>query len=153
MTLGEKFIESQGKPVEVGGKLVHMSFKWFPPAELNVFEISIFNASSIHRHALNLSAKECRLEINDHSMAKAVVWLDAAPPRFSVRLLRKKSRVRPVSVNIWNAWQDKSGIQQAWIGNSGIIIEDDDDLIRLRCSDGGGEINFDSLVVDIRPLN
>ncbi len=55
-------------------------------------------------------------------------------------------------VYFWNGWQTKYGLFSG-LGNSGVVIELVDDCTTiLRCSDGPGEPDFESLVVEITQL-
>ncbi len=150
--LGDRFIEAQGRPIEVGGQLVHMSFEWPVPPTAEALEVSVLKTSAAHRQALNLSTKGVELEINGQAMSKAIVWVDSAPPKFVVKLIRGKGRSKPPSVNFWNSWQNESGTVHAWIGNADILIESTDDSALLKCSDGGGEVDFESLIVSVKIL-
>jgi hypothetical protein len=38
---------------------------------------------------------------------------------------------------------------QAWIGDAGMLIDEEGDRVRLRCSDGVGGISFTDLVVEL----
>ena len=56
-----------------------------------------------------------------------------------------------VFIRVWNAWTF-SDAEQAWTGNSGIIVEEldppegADRRLRMWCSDGLGDATFDDLV-------
>lgn len=60
----------------------------------------------------------------------------------------------PVTLRFWNSWVI-DGVEHAWTGNAGVIIEELDAPIgcdlrqRLWCSDGLGEMDFGDLVAVI----
>jgi hypothetical protein len=59
---------------------------------------------------------------------------------------------KPITLQIWNSWL-LGDAEHAWIGNSGMVVEElsvpDDAAARMRlwCSDGLGDPQFDDLVV------
>jgi len=61
-------------------------------------------------------------------------------------------RQKPVTLQLWNSWL-LGDAEHAWTGNSGIVVESldapDDASARMRlwCSDGLGDPQFDDLVV------
>ncbi len=71
------------------------------------------------------------------------------PPESTVQLRCDSPRRMPLT--IWNTWV-REGTENAWTGNSGIIVEDLEppdgasSRVRLWCSDGLGPPSFDDLV-------
>ena len=61
---------------------------------------------------------------------------------------------RPVTLQVWNSWLIGDA-EHAWTGNSGVVVEEldvpdgADARLRLWCSDGLGDPQFDDLVVVI----
>ncbi len=61
---------------------------------------------------------------------------------------------RPVTLQLWNSWLIGDA-EHAWTGNSGVVVEEldvpegADARLRLWCSDGLGDPQFDDLVVVI----
>lgn len=50
-------------------------------------------------------------------------------------------------INLWNIWKYIDGRVDVWIGNAGLIVEQEDEGIFLfRYSSGIGDIDFDDLV-------
>lgn len=64
----------------------------------------------------------------------------------------QKQKRRPVSLQFWNSWL-VGDAEHAWTGNSGLVVEELDTpeganiRLRLWCSDGLGDPQFDDLVV------
>ncbi|WP_133782172.1 hypothetical protein [Kribbella sp. VKM Ac-2571] len=156
MTLGDWFVRSAGKPIEFDGQTVHMSHEWAVPEDAQGAEVAVVRASPRVRHGINLSARDMTLSINGHLMSKAIVWTDAAPSPFVVEFVPPRSPgalgdVARRRIRVWNSWDDGSGVTHAWVGNAGILIDPQPNkVVRLHCSDGGGEIDFESLVLDIK---
>ncbi len=70
--------------------------------------------------------------------------------RFATELTGSRNRAE--TLQLWNSWSLGQG-QHSWTGNSGIVLEELDAPIgasrrvRLWCSDGLGDPEFDDLVV------
>lgn len=47
----------------------------------------------------------------------------------------------------YNAWIGSHDSLHSWVGNSGLLVDDDGEAVTLRCSDGDGDPSFDDLVV------
>jgi hypothetical protein len=90
------------------------------------------------------------IDVNGEQLENVVFWSDTAPKTIEIAFRSTQAHL-PVTVTIWNAWRDGMGSTQAWIGNSGMLVEQNaDGSTILRCSDGYGEPNFDDLVVSLR---
>lgn len=157
MTLGDRFLKSKGQSIELDGLTVHMSYEKRVSSDVRALEITVVQASSRFRHGISMSAHGAKMRINGQTLQKAIVWTDTAPFPLVVELISRSSanvpEVAARSVRFWNSWDDGSGITHAWIGNAGLLIDrQSESVVRLRCSDGGGEIDFESLVLDIRTL-
>ena len=65
---------------------------------------------------------------------------------------KAKNSTKPAVLQLWNSWL-LGDAEHAWTGNSGIVIEELDppseakSQVRLWCSDGLGDPQFDDLVV------
>lgn len=108
--------------------------------------IDFAHGSPVRPQGLRLKARGGVIELNDQVLEDIVLWHENAPRTIIARLHPKESDV-PMNLRVWNAWRDPAGTMQAWVGNSGIIVEERGDMIVLHCSDGFDEPNFDDLVV------
>jgi hypothetical protein len=146
--LAERFQEAQGEPIEVDGKLVQMMYELPPiqaPAELTV-ELT---TSSSRPQGLRLKVRDGDVVLNDQVLDDVVLWSDTAPPTVTAQL-RPKSARKPMNVRVWNVWRDPAGTMQAWIGDAGLVVEDEQDgSAVLGCSDGFDEPDFDDLRVKL----
>jgi hypothetical protein len=144
--LAERFTAAQGAPIEVDGKLVHMMFE-LPPidgaAELHVE----LETDSARPQAVRLKARGGKLLLNEQLVDDVVLWSDTAPPAVTASL-RPQSSATPMTLRVWNAWRDTAGTMQAWIGDAGMLVEEEGPgVVVLRCSDGFDAPTFDDLIV------
>ncbi|GAA2999540.1 hypothetical protein [Actinokineospora diospyrosa] len=146
--LGELFIESQGEPLEVDGQLVHMAYELPDPVDGDRLRVRFEGVAGPHRQGLVVSASGGKLEVVGQRHPEVVLWTDTTPPEVSLTVHRAKGS-KPLRVMMWNTWVDGMDIEQAWIGNSGIVIDSDGPAVFLRCSNGYGEPSFTDLVVAV----
>ncbi|TCC36937.1 hypothetical protein [Kribbella sindirgiensis] len=157
MTLGDRFLRSDGRPIDVDGNTAHMSYEWAVPPDIQRVDIAVVRASTTVRHGISLSARGVDLRINGRLLSKAIVWIDSAPSPFAVEIVPQRRTAKAANlegnVRIWNSWDDGTGVTHAWIGNAGILIDPQPDgIVRLHCSDGVGGVDFESLVLDIKAI-
>jgi hypothetical protein len=136
-TLADLFQTSRGDPVEWDGRTVHMMYELVGPAADQRLLIRFRQRSPARAQALRIRARGGLVELNGQVLDDVVLWSESAP-----------KAGKPMTVRIWNAWRDPAGTMHAWIGNSGMLIEEPGDgSTVLRCSDGFDDPAFDDLVV------
>ena len=101
-------------------------------------------ARSDRRQALKLAAVNGQLEVNDAAAEIITLWSDTSPD--VVELTVQGARTRRLEV--WNAW-DLGGLETAWLGNAGMIVEPSERYLALHCSDGLGPPSFTDLQVHL----
>jgi hypothetical protein len=145
--LAERFQAAQGAPIEVDGQTAVMVYD-LPPTEAPAPLQIELETSSDRPQGLRLKARGGEIVANDQALDDVVLWTDTAPPQSTAELRPKGSK--PMTVRAWNVWRDEAGTMQAWIGDAGIVVEDDGSgTVTLRCSDGYDEPSFDDLVVKL----
>lgn len=144
--LAELFQASRGKPVDWAGQLVHMMFELTGPTADQELLIQFGQPAPARPQALRIRARGGLVELNGQELDDVVLWSDSAPQTVVIGFRPAKAD-EPMTVRIWNAWRDTAGTMQAWIGNSGMLIEErDNGSTVLKCSDGFDDPNFDDLV-------
>jgi hypothetical protein len=146
--LAELLVASHGQPVKWGDHVVHGFYEISGLAAGARLTIEFLCVVPPLPQSLALSCKGGRLEVNGQDLKEIGLWSDTVPA-LVVAVARPASRKRPLSVQLWNEWRDEDGVVQAWIGNAGMIIEEEEDHMILRCSNGEGEATFDDLVVEV----
>lgn len=152
--LSERFEEAQGGPIELDGHSVHAMYE-FPAIEQPATLRVRLRSSSERPQGLHLKARQGSVLINEQELDDIVLWTDTAPPEV-VATLRPSGGRKPMNLRAWNAWRDDRDVVQAWIGDAGMLVEDDGDgRVTLRCSDGYNRPSFDDLVVELelQPLD
>ena len=94
------------------------------------------------RQALKLAAVNGQLEVNEAAAEIITLWSDTSTD--VVELTVQGARTRRLEV--WNAW-DLGGLETAWLGNAGMIVEPSERYLALHCSDGLGPPSFTDLQV------
>lgn len=140
-----------GEPIEVDGKLVRMMFE-LPPIHAAA-ELTIELATlSCRPQGVRLKVRDGNVVLNDQVLDDVVLWSDTAPPTVTAQL-RPRSNRKPLNLRVWNVWRDAAGTMQAWIGDAGLVVEDEQDgSAILGCSDGIAEPSFDDLRVKLTLL-
>lgn len=147
--LAELFEAAKGAPVELNGKLVRMMYELTGLTEGHALRIAFTKVNGARPQALRMKARGGRLDVNGQLLDDVVLWTDSAPSPAIVTL--RPMANQPMSVRMWNAWRDPAGSMQAWIGNSGIVVDEGPSgRVVLRCSDGFDDPTFDDLVVEVQ---
>jgi hypothetical protein len=145
--LAQRFQAAKGAPIDVDGQTAQMMYELSPveaPAELRV----TLETSSSRPQGLRLKARGGEIVVKDQALEDVVLWTDTAPPETVAELRPKGSK--PLGVRMWNVWRDDAGTMQAWIGDAGIVVDDEGSgEVTLRCSDGYDEPSFDDLRVKL----
>lgn len=96
------------------------------------------------RQALKLAAVNGHLEVNDAAAEIITLWSDTSPDVVELIVLGARTR----GLEVWNAW-DLGGLETAWLGNAGMIVEPSERYLALHCSDGLGPPSFTDLQVHL----
>lgn len=96
------------------------------------------------RQALKLAAVNGLLEANEAVSEVISLWSDTSPTEVELTVLGAQVR----RLEVWNAW-DLGGLETAWLGNAGMIVETDERHLALHCSDGLGPPSFTDLQIHL----
>ena len=96
------------------------------------------------RQALKLAAVNGLLEVNEAVSEVISLWSDTSPTEVELTVLGAQVR----RLEVWNAW-DLGGLETAWLGNAGMIVETDERHLALHCSDGLGPPSFTDLQIHL----
>ena len=94
------------------------------------------------RQALKLAVVSGLLEVNEATAEVVSLWSDTSPAEVELTVLGGQAR----RLEVWNAW-DLGGLESAWLGNAGMIVEQGERHLALDCSDGLGPPSFTDLQV------
>jgi hypothetical protein len=143
--LADELAVAQGGPITWRGQLVHSVAEIM--AGTGVMHIRFLRASPSRRQALSLRSIAGTMTVAGHTENRLILWSDTAPSEVLVRL-DPTPPDGPMTLRCWNSWES-GGVTHAWIGNAGMVVERDEGVVTLRCSDGHDEVSFDDLVVTI----
>ena len=131
---GAETIEHRGRDIR--------PLLWLAVSEGTKVRVQWIAARPDRRQALKLAAVNGQLEVNEAAAEIITLWSDTSPD--VVELTVQGARTRRLEV--WNAW-DLGGLETAWLGNAGMIVEPSERYLALHCSDGLGPPSFTDLQV------
>ncbi|MCY4136054.1 MAG: hypothetical protein OXG30_14265 [bacterium] len=94
------------------------------------------------RQALKLGAVNGLLEVNGATSEVISLWSDTSPAEVELTVIGTNAR----RLEVWNAW-DLGGLETAWLGNAGMVVEQAERYLTLHCSDGLGPPDFTDLQI------
>jgi hypothetical protein len=147
--LGQLFMEAKGPTVEYEGLIVHGAvFKQVKKS--GRFIVRFIKAISNPIQALRIDLDPGELVVGGEKAPKMILRLDTSPDEVEVQYRPSRGGGR---ITLYNAWIDEKGYTDAWRMHAGMLVEETDNKMILRCSDGRGEPTFDDLVVEIEFLD
>jgi hypothetical protein len=146
--LGSRFMESRGEPIELDGRLVHMSHV-MTPLPAGVLKVRM-RATGELEQGVGISADGGWLTVNGEKSKRFALWAATAPECVEIEVKPLRGR-ETLSVRIWNIWKNERwGSTMAWVSNAGLLVEPKGDLaVTLHTSAGPGTPTFDDLTIDV----
>jgi hypothetical protein len=143
-TLAAAFQRGNSRKTKWQGTTVHSVLR-LQVSEGDVLRVSRQASSPARAQALKVATDRGELRANGIVVPVVAIWSHTAPAEAVVEVVGRRTRV----VDLWNAWSFQ-GVDSAWLGNAGMLVESSGDSHLLRCSDGLGRVSFDDLVVHVR---
>lgn len=148
MNLSEQFAKSQGKPVEVDGRLVQPIYRRsVAPHERIRLTLIGFRQKPVQGVRLKLQSGKIQVDGGAEPLADVVIWTDTAPRIVVLQCITN----RHTEMRIWNCWRDEYNVMQAWIGNAAMQVVEEGNAVRLRCNSGGA-LTFEDLVLQVESI-
>lgn len=145
MTLAERFAIAKGGPIVIDGIAVQNMFRRAVVDGQRV-GMRFIRGRDLPPQGIRFKVKEGTILLNGQTLGDAVVWQNSAPTEFEFVCCIKKGFGE---LRIWNCWLTKDRLTQAWIGNAGMVIEDRDNRVLLKCSPGIGDFDPQALEVEL----
>ena len=143
-TLSDLFQLSKGKPVDYGGRLVHGIFSISIKAGNQKCEFRRLRADLEKPSGMHFKCAGGMIEINDFETKQMTLWADTSPECTHFNIRAEKNCV----LKMWNKWRFGNS-QQAWLGNSGMIITAKNSDLKFECSQGFGDVDFSAFVAEL----
>ena len=144
MTFSEQFAQSQGKPIECDGQVVHAIYRHEAKTGLKL-RLRWVSGVDSPAQGVSISVKGGLLEVADTKAKDIVLWRDTAPSEVTIKCSGRGVR----EILVWNCWRDDRGITRAWIGNAGMQLDDTGaNTVRARCN-SRSVVTFGDLVFDL----
>lgn len=144
VTLTELFEQSDDGVIQWQGDDVRAVIS-FEVSDRSRIRIRRLGSSRARAQAIKLGLNSGALRANGLSAPSVAVWSHTAPEDCEVVVEGRRAH----TLEVWNAWS-LDGVDNAWLGNAGIIMEPHAGGMTLRCSDGVGDPDFADLVVWIQ---
>lgn len=146
-TLAERFAIAKGAPLNVDGEVVVNMYRRTVNDGQKV-AVRVLKRIEHPVQGLRIKLSEGTIRVNEQDLKEAVIWLDTAPHEFELLCNTKKGATS--ELRVWNCWQDANGVTQAWIGNAGIVADETDSRVVLKCSSGTGAFDPRHLEAELR---
>lgn len=141
LTLSEMFEQSETDAVDWRGHTVRAVIR-LQVKDGTRIRVRRLGSSRDRAQALKLALNSGSLRINGLSSPTLALWSHTAPEDVEIEVTGR----RAATLDVWNAWS-LDGVDNAWLGNAGIIVQDHAGGQTLQCSDGTGDADFADLVV------
>lgn len=150
-TLADRFRTQQTDRIRVDGIEV-VSMTEIPLDHNSVLEVLVEDSRPDIEQSLRIRSTSGDIEVIGTSFqpSESVLVLAETYPAFEIGF--SNLQVGTGTLQLWNSWILGDG-EHAWIGNSGIVVEPlpipegATNRMRLWCSDGLGDPDFDDLVL------
>lgn len=141
MNLSERLAEAKGAPVDVGGRPIHGIFRRKVQPDEQI-RLTWCRSTSATVQGIRLKVKRGTMVVGTEKLSDVVLWSDTSP---SVVELLCKTR-KPEDLLVWNCWRDENDTTQAWIGNSGMDVRNENDRQVLILCNSGSDVTFEDLI-------
>ena len=154
-TLAERFAQERTGVITWEGHEVYASYV-FPEVPQHL-EIDFISGRADPPQGLFLSVKGGILRLDSVEHRRVITWCRRFPLHNQTVEITRTAH-RPLQLRAWNAWEESilsshgnhATLTNSWQGNAGMLVEEEPGMVRLRCSDGIGEVDFSNLEVVIR---
>jgi hypothetical protein len=134
MNMMDRLTQANGQPVEVDGVLVNAIYRRRITSS-HVMRVHRSRAKPFPVQGLRVRVDGGIVTVRGRVLNEVVLWADTAPE--DVEVVCEIDRGRAAGeVRVWNCWREADGTMQAWLGDAGMIVEESNMEVRLRCSDG-----------------
>ena len=143
-TLDTLFHIKRSNYVEFNGLTVHRML----PLKISgkhKFSLKRIKSISIPHQVIRFKAIKGVVNVHGQRMTDLIFWSETSPEYFEFEVEFK----RDGELRIWNVWEDGGSIE-AWTGNSGFLVYESEESIRVECSDGVGILDFTNLVIELK---
>jgi hypothetical protein len=147
-TIDQLFKECTEFPCSIeykGKKVVRVDH--FPIKARESLKVIFESVNSKWEQAIRLKT-DGELKIEDDKGKNFAIWRHNAPNEVLVECIKTKSG----TLTVYNAWDTGTGSTDAWLCNSGMVVEELNNGRRYKCNDGQGVDAFDSIVFRIERM-
>lgn len=146
MSLAQAFAKGNGRRTKWQGTAVNALIR-LDVSTGDRIVVTRVRSSRVRAQALKVAVDRGDLRANGVAVPVVSIWSHTAPEQVELQVVGRRAK----SIDVWNAWSFE-GVDSAWIGNAGMIVEQEGAARVLRCSDGLGEPTFEDLVVRIEVI-
>jgi hypothetical protein len=146
-TLADLFDSANGRPICWHGRTLIPKYS-VPVDSGDAFRMRFLGSVPSPVQGMGLHAENCSIRVASVVAKDIALWRDTAPDVVEFSIVRVKKGARVILTNQWR--DEKYGSTMYRLNNAAIeVVPQDDGSVILRCSDGWGEPDFESLVVQL----
>lgn len=136
----DKFEQTRSDVIDWEGHAVRPLLR-FPVRPGATVRVRRLGSSPVRAQAIKLGLDRGNLAVNGLRSPSVALWTHTAPVDVELTV------DGPAKVlDVWNAWS-LDGVDNSWMGNAGIIVEEHANGYTLQCSDGVDGPDFSDLIV------
>lgn len=143
-TLGELFASQNTDTVHHRGRIVKAVVR-IPVTDACTVTVIRHQVTPERPQCLKLGLNSGVLDVNGHRAPTVALWSTTSPETVTLTVRGENA----TALEAWNAWS-MGGVDNAWVGNAGIVTKSTAAGTILRCSDGVGEPDFSDLEIEIQ---
>lgn len=141
----KRFIENKGKPFSENGTKYYMVLRVNSGAHQGM-RVRFVHAIETPLQGIRMDSNSL-LHINGASGRTFVFWRNSAPSEFDLACSPGSE------ISIRNVWDNGDGVEQSWHAGGAMIVENNDDLIRIRANSTLSNDRCDDLIVELSWLS
>lgn len=141
LTLSEMFEQTESNAIEWRDHVVRAVVR-LPVRDGDILRLRRLGSSRERAQAIKLALNSGSLRVNGLASQTLAIWSHTAPEEVEIQVEGR----RAATLDVWNAWS-LDGVDNSWLGNAGIIVQDHAGGHTMQCSDGVGDPDFADLVI------
>ena len=117
----------------------------------SLLRVRRLHASSDYVPGLRFAIRDGTATLEGEKVPDLVMWSDMSPVEREIHIIPKRKKISEIM--LWNCWRRYSNghsVMDAWLVNSGMLVEQTDNTWILRCNSGpNAALTFDDLIVEV----
>jgi len=125
------------------------------PVEVpSLMKVRQLHATTDPLPGLRFAIRDGTATLDGKNVPDLVLWSDTGPGEVEIKIIPKRKKI--ATAMLWNCWRDYiagHSVMQAWLVNSGMLVEHSNNEWVLRCNSGpNAALSFDDLIVAVHVI-